>query len=273
MQFKVFKSEEFPTKTTSIKSQTEITEIMKTKLIAIMALTLVAALNGRADVLELKNGKSLTGKYVGGTAATIKFETSAGVQAVETSQVVALTFTGGSGGSAPAASASASAPTPAAGALTIPAGTVLTVRMIDPVSSKDKQGKKFAAALESDVAVNGTVVLPAGTKVHGKVVSAQQARRYTGQSSINLQLTDVTVGSTAVPIVTGGYTDAGARSGGKVARGAAAGAAIGAIADEDAGKGAAIGAAASGIRKGEAVAVNPGTLLDFNLQQPVTIKK
>jgi hypothetical protein len=88
-----------------------------------------------------------------------------------------------------------------------------------------------------------------------------------------LQLTDVTVGSTAVPIVTGGYTDAGARSGGKVARGAAAGAAIGAIADEDAGKGAAIGAAASGIKKGEAVVVNPGTLLDFNLQQPVTIKK
>src|SRR5690349_19593955 len=95
-----------------------------------------------ADVLELKNGKTLDGKYVGGTAATIRFETTAGVQVVETAQALALTFTGGAAG-APAKSGSPTpAVAPAASSVTVPAGTTLLVRMVDPVSSKDPQGKR-----------------------------------------------------------------------------------------------------------------------------------
>ncbi len=30
----------------------------------------------RADILELKNGNVLNGKYAGGTAATVRFETN-----------------------------------------------------------------------------------------------------------------------------------------------------------------------------------------------------
>ena len=48
-----------------------------------------------ADVLELKNGQVLTGKYVGGTAGTIRFETGGGTQVIETGQALALTFSGG----------------------------------------------------------------------------------------------------------------------------------------------------------------------------------
>jgi len=60
---------------------------------------------------------------------------------------------------------------------------------------------------------------------------------------------------------------------GKTAKGAAAGAAIGAIADggDGAAKGAAIGAVASGLKKGESVSVSPGALLEFKLQQPVSV--
>jgi hypothetical protein len=245
---------------------------MKTPIIPLVIIATLAALNGRADVLELKNGKTLNGKFVGGTAGTVRFETSEGVQVIETSLALALTFTGAGAASAPSA-ATAAAPAPAAGPITIPAGTVLAVRMVDGVSSKDKQGKKFSATLDSDLSVNGAVVLQAGTKFYGTVQSSQQARRYTGQSELKLQLTQLTAGSTSVPIMTGNYASSGARSGGKVARGAAAGAAIGAIADEDAGKGAAIGAAATGLKKGEAVTVPPGTLLDFQLQQPVTFNR
>ena len=78
------------------------------------------------------------------------------------------------------------------------------------------------------------------------------------------------MGGSTVPIMTGSYSEAGARSVGKTAKGAAAGAAVGAIAG-DAGKGAAIGAVASGAKKGEAVSVSPGTLLEFQLQQPVNV--
>jgi hypothetical protein len=234
-----------------------------------------------ADVLQLKNGQTLNGKYVGGTAGTICVETSAGVQVFQTDQARALTFTGGGTTAAaapalapaPAVAAPAPAAAPATTSATIPAGTTLLVRMVDSVSSKDPQGKRFTTALETDLAVNGVIVARAGTKVYGRVQSAQQAGRFAGQSKLDLRLTEIALGPNLVPLMTSGYTDAGARSGGKTARGAAGGAAIGAIADggDGAAKGAAIGAVASGLKKGETLSVNPGVLLEFRLQQPVSV--
>ena len=65
---------------------------MKTKSLFLVALTaLGVAQPSRADVLELKSGKTLNGKYAGGTAGTIRFETAEGVQVIETAQVLALT--------------------------------------------------------------------------------------------------------------------------------------------------------------------------------------
>jgi hypothetical protein len=235
----------------------------------------IAAFQTNADVLELKTGKTLNGKFVGGTAGTIRFETAEGVQVIETGQALALTFTGGGAGGAAATSTAPAAPAaaPAPVSVTIPAGTELLVRMVDPVSSKDPQGKRFTTTLEIDLAVNGVIVAKAGTKVYGRIQSAQQARRYTGQSSIDLRLTEVALGPNLVPLVSSGYTDAGDRSIKKTAKGAAAGAAIGGIADgsDGAAKGAAIGAAASGVKKGQSVTVSPGALLAFKLQQPLTV--
>jgi len=248
---------------------------MKRNLLIATALTLLSALSIQADVLELKDGKTLNGKYVGGTAGTIRFETGAGVQVIETAQALALTFTGGGATtSKPAAAAPvAVAPAAAPSTVSVPAGTTLLVRMVDQASSRDSQGKRFTTTLESDLAVNGVVVARAGTKIYGRIQSAQQAGRFAGQSTLDLRLTEISMGPNLVPLVTSGYTDAGARSGRKAAKGAAAGAAIGAIADggEGAGKGAAIGAVASGLKKGETLTVSPGTLLEFKLQQPVSL--
>lgn len=247
---------------------------MKRQILLTTALTLVSALSSQADVLELKSGKTLNGKYVGGTSGTIRFETSEGVQVIETAQALALTFTGGGTTTAkPAAVAPAPAAAPTATSATIPAGTTLMVRMVDQVSSRDSQGKRFTTTLESDLVVNGLVAAKAGTKIYGRIQGAQQAGRLAGQSTLDLRLTEIAAGPNLVPLLTSGYTDAGERSGRKAARGAAAGAAIGAIADggEGAGKGAAIGAAASGLKKGETLTITPGTLLEFKLQQPVAI--
>jgi hypothetical protein len=245
------------------------------------ASALLACPLAHADVLELKDGKVLTGKYVGGTAGTLRFETSAGTQVIETSQALALTFTSGAASAAaPAASAAAptavATPAPTAAApssVTVNAGTPLLVRMVDPVSSRDPQGKRFTTTLESDLVVNGMMVAKAGTKVYGRVQSAKQAGRYAGQSALDLRLSELAIGPNLVPVVTSGYTQKGEKSVGKTAKGAAAGAAIGAIADggDGAAKGAAIGAVASGLKKGQGVTINPGTLLEFKLQQPCTV--
>lgn len=255
---------------------------MKTSLWLISAIAFagIAAVT-QADVLELKNGKVLTGSYAGGTAGTIRFETSQGVEVIEKSQALALTFSGGgasattpaSGAVTPVAAPAPAAPAPTAASISVPAGTTLLVRMMDGASSSDEKGKRFTTTLETDLIVDGRMVAKAGTRVYGRVENAQQARRYVGQSSLDLRLTELTVGGSFVPIITGPYAQAGAKSIRKTARGAAAGAAIGAIADggDGAAKGAAIGAVASGLKKGQPVVVSAGTLLEFQLQQPVTV--
>ena len=254
---------------------------MKTTITLCLTAGLVGwAAAASADVLELKNAQVLTGKYVGGTAGTIRFETSGGIQVIETGQALALTFSGPGAAPAPAAAPAAAAPATAAApaaatpsAVSIPAGTTLLVRMVDGASSSDPKGKRFTTTLETDLVANGVMVAKAGTKVYGRVEGAQKAGRYAGQSSLDLRLAELAIGGSLVPILTGPYAQAGAKSIGKTAKGAAAGAAIGAIADggDGAAKGAAIGAVASGLKKGQAVTVPPGTLLEFQLQQPVNV--
>ena len=233
------------------------------------------ALWAEADLLELKNGTMLNGKYVGGSAGSIRFETSAGVQVIETAQAIALTFTAPAATpSAPATPAPVSAAAAQPTAVTLPAGTMLLVRMADSVSSKDASGATFTTKLEYDLTAGGNSVIKAGTLIYGKVQSATQARRAAGQSTLDLRLAQMVVNGKPVPITTSGYKEAGDASIKKAARGAAAGAAIGAIADggEGAGKGAAIGATVGALRRGETVTIAPGTLLEFNLTQPVTIQ-
>lgn len=245
----------------------------KTILFAAMAL-MASALHNKADVLELKNGQVVSGQYIGGTAGTIRFQTSAGMQVIETSKALALTFTGGGAPSAPppAAPPPAVAPAPTAPptTVTVNAGTGLLVRMVDGASSRDPRGKRFAVALELDLVVNGTMIAKAGTRAYGRVANAQQAGRLAGKSVLDLRLSELTVNGSLVPIMTGPYIEAGKSSLAKTAKTAAAGAAIGGIAG-DAGKGAAIGASASLLKRGQTVGVAPGELLEFRLDRPLTV--
>ena len=235
-----------------------------------------------ADTLELKNGQVVNGTYVGGTAGTVRFETAKGVQVYNTGEVLALTFTGQKAAAAPAAKESAAKTTPAKPAavakpssvsVTVPAGTMLLVRMADGVSSNDATGKRFTTTLDTDLAADGVVVAKAGTRVYGRVENSQQAGRYAGQSTLDIRLTELTVAGKTVSIVTGPFAQTGSRSGGKTVKGAAVGAAIGGIAagGHGAAKGAAIGAVASGLKKGEAIVIQPGELLEFKLQQPLSV--
>jgi hypothetical protein len=229
-----------------------------------------------ADILELKNGTVLDGKYAGGTAGTIRFENAAGLQVIETAQVIALTFTSATAPAAPASAAPPPvAPSPAPAAqpqtATLPAGTMLLVRMMDSVSSRNSPGANFTTKLEYDLAAGGSAVVKGGTIIYGRVQSSSEAGRALGRSTLDLRLSQMVIGGQPVPIMTSGYQQAGQASIAKAAKGAAAGAAIGAIAG-NAGKGAAIGATAGALTRGQTITVTPGTLLEFTLMQPVTLQ-
>ena len=271
---------------------------MKTWMKFLGALVLGASLAGAAtaDTLELKDGRVLQGKYLGGTQATLRFEINGEVQAFSTNDLVALTFTRGSSQAvapAPQAYAPAAVPAPVnnlsassggadSGSITVPAGQPLLVRMIDGVdSAKNHVGDIFHGSLETDLNINGQLVARKGTDVYGRLATAQKSGTFTGKSELQLELTRLVIGGRDYPVVSSDYNVQGKGQGASTAKKvggiAAAGAIIGAIAGG--GKGAAIGAAAGGatgagvqvLTKGEQVKVPSETLLEFRLQQPVTI--
>src|SRR6266403_902278 len=238
-----------------------------------------------ADTLELRDGRVLKGKYLGGTQAVLRFEINGEVQTFNTTDAVALTFTGNAGRSAPAAAlapaavpANSLAGSASGGDVTIPAGQSLLVRMIDGVdSAKNHVGDVFHASLETDLTVGNSVVARKGTDIYGRLAEAKEAGHFSGSSELQLELTRVVIDGRDYPVVSSDYTlkgkGRGSNTAQKVGGGAVAGAIIGAIAGG--GKGAAIGAGAgsaagAGVQvftRGQQVKVPSETLLEFRLQQ------
>jgi len=236
--------------------------------------------------LELKDGRVLKGKYLGGTQAVLRYEINGEVQTFNTTDIVALTFTANSRSTAPAM-APAAAPVAAnslapGGEVTIPAGQSLLVRMIDGVdSSKNHVGDVFHASLETDLTVGNSVVARKGTDIYGRLAEAKEAGHIAGSAELQLELTRIVIDGKDYPVVSSDYTlqgkGRGANTAKKVGGGAVAGAIIGAIAGG--GKGAAIGAgvgsaAGAGVQvftRGQQVKVPSETLLEFRLQQPATV--
>src|SRR5438552_11492461 len=87
-------------------------------------------------------------------------------------------------------------------AATVPAGTTLVVRTLNTIQSTDRVGRTFTAQLDQDVAVNGKLVLRAGTKFDGKIESSKANSFRSGPLVLNL--TDVFVNGRTVPIITDG---------------------------------------------------------------------
>jgi hypothetical protein len=260
------------------------------RFVATAALTLLFVGSAVADTLELKDGRVLQGRYLGGTQVVLRFEVDGNVQAFRVSDIVALTFTRGGGAVATPPPAPEPAPAPVApvqpvsadGSVTIPAGQSILVRMIDGVdSSKNHVGDIFHASLETDLTLNNTLVARKGTDVYGRLAEAKEAGHIAGSSELQLELTRMVIDGHDYPVVSSDYTlqgkGRGSNTAKKVGGGAVAGAIIGAIAGG--GKGAAIGAgvgsaAGAGVQvltRGQQVKVPSETLLEFRLQQPVTV--
>jgi hypothetical protein len=267
-------------------------------LAGILSLGLIAA-SASADTLQMKDGRVIQGRFLGGTQASVQFDVNGSINLYNVDDVISLTFT-----SLPAAPSAAQAappdrnsdqPAPVAARaprpnpardggslITVPAGTSLMVRMIDSVDSdKNHVGDRFRASLEQDLTVDGIVVAPRDADVYGRLSEAKEAGHFEGKSQLKLELTDILINNNLQPIMTGDYDVSGSSRGSNTAKkvgiGAVAGTVIGAIAGG--GKGAAIGAgvgagaggAVQVMTKGEQVHVPSETLLDFRVQQAFSV--
>ena len=131
----------------------------------------------------------------------------------------------------------------------IPAGTVLDVKLTQPMSSKTAQaGDPFTATLADPIVAHGKTVIPAGANVTGKVVDAKSKGKVKGEARLELAATSITVHGKRYPIQASmqGLSEKGKgkRTAATTGGGAAGGALIGGLAGG--GKGAAIGALLGG---------------------------
>lgn len=173
-------------------------------------------------------------------------------------------------------------PPPVPQKVTVPQGTTLAVRLVDSLDSETAtQGQTFHATLDSPLAVEGDVAIPAGYDVEGHVVTVQSAGKFAGKSVLVLQLDRIRAGDKYYSLQTDQWKKEGGSRGKNTAEKVGAGAGIGAIigAIAGGGKGAAIGAAAGGglgggiqaATKGQQIKLPSETVLNFTLQAPLTV--
>jgi len=185
--------------------------------------------------------------------------------------------------SEPAVAPPAPTPPPPPLQVTLKAGTLISVRTGQGLSSeRNMVGDGFRATLDQPLVVDGWVIAERGAHVEGKVVQSQRAGRVKGLSDLAIELTQLTTSDGQhIQIDTETFVKQGRSSTGedaaKVGGGAAIGAAIGAIAGggKGAGIGAAVGAAAgtAGVMttRGKPAVVPAETHINFRLKNTVTV--
>jgi len=166
--------------------------------------------------------------------------------------------------------------------VSIPSGTLLSIRMVDSVDSKtDEVGQTFKASMDAPLIVDGQTVIPKGSEVFVKLTKVTSAGNLKGTSELQLQLDRVYVANKAYTVTSNTFQSTGDSQTKKTVKqtgiGAGIGAVIGAIAGG--GKGAAIGAgvgggagaAATAIGKGEQVRIASEEKLEFRLEEPLNV--
>lgn len=167
--------------------------------------------------------------------------------------------------------------------LNLKAGTYITVRVNQPLSSDHSQaGDAFTATLVRPIVVDGVVIAHRGQTIVGRVAEAQKAGRVEGVSKLVVQLTDLTlVDGQQLPIKSQLLTRNGQTSVGRDVAGVAGTTAVGAAigAGVNGGVGAGVGAGAGLIvgtigvllTRGRPTVIYPESVLTFQVEQPVTI--
>ncbi len=167
-------------------------------------------------------------------------------------------------------------------AVIVPAGSVLRVRINQGMDSrKTAPGTVFDGVVLDNVVIGGAVAIPRGAAVQGVVSDVHNAGQFKGQGGLSLQLTQVTLGERAYPLVSDYWSHAGANKTGSTVGNtiglSAVGATIGAIAGG--GVGAAVGAGLGGIaglgvssasRQGDAM-IPAEAIVSFRLTQPTEL--
>jgi hypothetical protein len=167
---------------------------------------------------------------------------------------------------------------------TIPAGTTVTVRMIDEIHPQQgHQRQQFHASFDSPVAVGDQVVIPKGAEALVELVDASSAGHFTGRSSLTVKLVQVSVYGHKYPVSSDSYvaqgSSRGKRSAEVIGGATAVGSAIGGIFGRKKRKDAAVGGVAGAgagtatqtFTNAQEVSIASETVIQFVLNRPLAI--
>jgi hypothetical protein len=182
----------------------------------------------------------------------------------------------------------------------IPAGTVIPVNLTSRISTKHaNEGDGIYAQTAVPIAVDDQIVIPAGSFVRGKIAQVKQPGRIKGRAELTFNFQSITLPTGATFEIfaslggTGGtidrkgeatvvndkgddgeevLTDAAKTGGTGAVVGGVYGGGVGGAA-KGAAVGAAAGAAGSGlaalIKRGDALVLEPGTMIEIVLDRPI----
>ncbi len=236
-----------------------------------------------ADQLILHNGTVIEGTYLGGDARSVRFIGPDGnVQTYSVGDVSGIGF------GTPPTTAAPPVPRPvqrqvahSPTGVTVPAGTLITVRLIDSIDADlTGVGERFRASIDDPIVVGSQVVVPRYADATVQVMRVEQSGALKGSDEVALKIYDITVNGQSYHVATAYAELKGKGKGRKTIRNTAIGGVGGAVIGGIFGgkKGAAIGA---GVGAGTGLAVSAArgtklkipseTRLEFVLRAPFGI--
>ena len=259
---------------------------------AVLVLTLGATL--AADRVKLRSGKVVEGMFIGADSKSVRVLMDDGtVTEIPIQNTVSVEFDRRQPAAPPppppprpaaaAAPAPKPAPAPAAKpAVTVPAGTVINVRLTQAIDAdKSAAGQTFKGVVDDPVSVNGAIVIPRGAGAVLQVAHVEQAGSMKGSDKITLKMNAFSLAGMVYDVTTTYVQSKGKSEGKKTTRrvggGAGLGAMIGGIAGggEGAAIGALVGAGAGAIASAvdtDHLKLPAETRLQFQLGAAVTIR-
>ena len=167
--------------------------------------------------------------------------------------------------------------------IVVPAETVISVVLDEPVGSKiSTPGQQFTATVSQPIEVDGRVAIPKGARATGIVRDAKPAGRFKGGAQLELTLASIEVHGASYEVHTTSPEETskgkGKRTAAMVGGGAGGGALIGGLAGGGKGAliggliGAAAGTGGAGLTGNRDITLPAETPITFKLVDPLEIK-
>jgi hypothetical protein len=255
-----------------------------------LLLTVIVGVSLSADRVRLRSGKIVTGTFIGADSRAVRVLLEDGrVSEIPIEDAVTVEFAARKPAAPPAKPAPAAAPRPAsqpapkqAPALVVPSGTVINIRLTQPIDvDLSFAGQTFKALVDDPVTLNGVLAIPRGAAATLQAVAVKQSGTMKGSDKISLKLHSIAFAGYVYEVSSAYVEGKGKGEGKKTARKVGGGAGLGAIVGGIAGggEGAAIGALVGGV--GGAIVSSSGeehlkidaeTRLPFQLTASLSIR-